>query len=206
MWRFLITPSGESGNDDWRLRDDEVRGHKHKQALTCTHAVTLARSSCLRRQEFVTAAAAALCMSISLLPPTIWLPPDPIQVSSVTVTILMCVFFFFCFFSPGPPPGPRAAGLKPLALFRDFTSHSVWKGVLVTVSSDWQELPLKEVSTGEAHRDVWRLMYWICCSTGWEGQAGGGGVRTTVWGEEMEMFGETDRCKIQGEREKRGND
>lgn len=27
-----------------------------------------------------------------------------------------------------------------------------------------------------------------------------------VWGEEMEMFGETDRCKIRGEREKRGND
>lgn len=70
---------------------------------------------------------------------------------------------------------------------------------------------MREVSTGEAHRDVWRLMYcWICCSTGGEererGREGGGRVRTLVWGEEMEMYGETDRCKIRGGRGKRGND
>lgn len=215
---FLITPWGELGNDDWWLRDQsvfrllsthhwvwlefEVRGHKHKQTLTCTPKLLHApRAS--GDKMFVTAAAAAVCMSIPFLPPTIWLPLDLVQVSSVTVTILVCVcfFFFLWFYSPGPPSGPLATGPKPLALFRDFTSHSVWKEVLLTVSSEWWELPVKEVST-----EVWKLMYWICCSTGWEGQEGGEGVRTTVLGEEMEMYGETDRCKIQGEREKRAND
>lgn len=31
------------------------------------------------------------------------------------------------------------------------------------------------------------------------------GMRTIVWGEEMEMYGKSDRCKIRGGRGKRGN-
>lgn len=167
------------------------------------HAITLSRSSCLRRQD-VCHCSSCCFVHVYLSPSSHNLTTSRSHPSQLCDSYHSHVrFFFFWFYSPGPPPGPRAAGLKPLALFRDFTSHSVWKGVLLTVSSEWQELPLKEVSTGEAHRDVWRLMYWICCSTGWEGQAGGGGVRTTVWGEEMEMFGETDRCRIRGERERK---
>lgn len=109
MWLVLITPSVKLEDDDWWLRDQsvfrllsahhwgwlefEVRGHKHKQALTCTPKLSRAPHASGDKM-FVIAAAAAVCMSISLLPPTIWLPPDLAKVSSVTVTILICVFFF----------------------------------------------------------------------------------------------------------------
>lgn len=222
---FLITPWEESGEwmidgsgislflasfplfHHWGWLEFEVWGREHKQAFTPSLHAPHASGDTM----FVSRAAASVCMSISLLSCKIVLLPNHVQISFVTAIILM--YFLFCgFLVQDHREGPHAAGLKPLALFRDSTSHAVWKGspaqCLLTA---WQELPVRQVSTGGAHRDVWRLMYcWICCSTGGGRRRGTRerrrGLRAVVWEDEMEMYGVSDRCKIWDGRGKGGND
>lgn len=163
---------------------------------TSVHAKSTC-SSCLRRHD--------VCRYSCRLSVYVYLSP-------LLQNIILMYFLFCGFLVQDHREGPHAAGLKPLALFRDSTSHAVWKGspsqCLLTA---WQELPVRQVSTGGAHRDVWRLMYcWICCSTGGGRRRGTRerrrGLRAVVWEDEMEMYGVSDRCKIWDGRGKGGND
>lgn len=62
---------------------------------------------------------------------------------------------------------------------------------------------MRDVSTAEAHKDVWGLMFcWIRCSTGGREVGEDRRENSSFWGKEMEIYRESDRCKIQGGRRK----
>lgn len=97
----------------WSWLEFEVRGREHKQALACTANLSCAPHASGDKMFVSTAAAASVCTSISLLPPTIF---DCLPVSYESAlwqpTVLVCLFSSSGFYSPGPPSGPPCYGAK----------------------------------------------------------------------------------------------
>lgn len=112
------------------------------QTSACTHDESPARPSCLGRQD-VCHHSCRFSVLVYLRLPSHNLTPSQSRMNRLRDSSRSRVLVFFScvwgFIVQDHHQGPHAAGLKPLALFRDFSSHSVWKGgrVPLTVSSQY---------------------------------------------------------------------